>query len=98
MPEGASIVTKAYDLALWLLPRVTVAIYLSHYTTARTARHAPALPAPSARRNTPPPVRQARKRPSPDGSCAKNVSWHGDWASCHNTRHDRRSGRDGDAP
>jgi len=21
MPEGASIVTKAYDLALWLLPR-----------------------------------------------------------------------------
>jgi hypothetical protein len=48
--------TKAYDLALWLLPRVTVAIYLSHYTTARTARHAPALPDPSDRRNTRPTV------------------------------------------
>ena len=31
MPKGASIVTKAYDLPLWLLPRVTVAFYLSHY-------------------------------------------------------------------
>src|SRR5262249_37294114 len=67
-------------------------------TTARMAQHVSARPDLIDRRNTRPTVPQVRKRPSPDGSCARNVSWRGHWASCHNSRHDRKSGRDGDAP
>jgi hypothetical protein len=67
-------------------------------TTATTTQHASARPDQFDRRNTRPTVHLVRKRPSPDGSCVRNVSWHGHWANCHNSRHDRRSGRDGDAP